>query len=286
MSNLLSCPYCSNPFLLSNDRCPHCGEFWGFGNVRAAEEKAEQQALLRRYDKAKKEAVGRGAGLAVDEFEAEITAKSIAVIARPASEVQRLATSDNEVYATYYQLIEARVKIPKGEKWDVLRAVADSALFPNYKENIRFAVLCFGGDGLANYGECSLRLRTFMIQRRASVFEENSVLFMAHQNIKMSRADNLPKGYRAVWDERGKLCVAKLAGKIQPTTLASEYEGILMTPGATSAEDDFVEVHIWGPLTARTIEEVKISPSLKSKQRNTILKAVKHKLSLLGVKVS
>jgi hypothetical protein len=286
MSNPLTCGYCSNTFPLSCDRCPHCGEPGIFSNVRAAEEKAEQQALLKRYDKAIKEALARGADSVVNAFEVEITAKAVAVIARSANEVQRLATSDNEVYATFYQLTEARVKVPKGEKWDALRAVADSALFPNYKEHIRFAVLCFSGTGLSNYGECSLVLRTVMIERRASVFEENSVMFMAHKNIRMGKADNLPKGYRAVWDERGRLCVAKLANKIQASTQVSEYEDILMTQGATSEDDDFVEVHIWGPMTARTIAEAKISPSLKPKHRNTILKAVKHKLSLLGVRVS
>src|SRR5688572_25073357 len=198
MSNLLTCGHCSNTFLLSCDRCPHCGEPGVFSNVRAAEEKAEQQALHKRYDKAKREALSRGADSAVNDFEVEIRTKSVAVIARSANEVQRLATSDHEVYATFYQLIESGLKIPKGEKWDVLRAVADSSLFPNYKEHIRFAVLCFSGNGLSKYGDCYLVLRTFMIERLASVFEENYVLFMAHKNIRMGKVDNLPEGYKAV----------------------------------------------------------------------------------------
>ena len=87
MSNLLTCGYCSNTFPLSCDRCPHCGEPGIFSNVRAAEERAEQQALFRRYDKAKKNALNRGADSAVNDFEVEINTKSVAVIARSALEV-------------------------------------------------------------------------------------------------------------------------------------------------------------------------------------------------------
>jgi hypothetical protein len=199
-------------------------------------------------------------------------------------ELQRIAMSDNELYATYYQLIGGGVKIPEGDNWDILRAVADSALFPNYKEHIRFAALSLDGIGLSHYGECSIVLRNNLIAHRASVFEENSVLFMKHRKISMSKADKLPKGYRATWKDRARLCVAKIHKNIDASTKADEYSALLLQQGATSEKDEFVEAHIYGPMTRRTIEHVKISP--RRKKSATILKAMKEKLSKAGVTIS
>jgi hypothetical protein len=70
---------------------------------------------------------------------------SRAIIARSLSEFLRLAMSDHEVYATYYQLVEAEVRIPGGGKWDGLRRLADDTLFPGYKDQIRFGALTLRG---------------------------------------------------------------------------------------------------------------------------------------------
>ena len=89
------------------------------------------------------------------KFESAVS-KARPVICRPLLEMQRLATSDNEIYATYYQLLAAGVRLPKGDKWDVLRAVADDALFPGYKDVLRFGALSLDGFGCLGYGECHL----------------------------------------------------------------------------------------------------------------------------------
>ena len=54
-----------------------------------------------------------------------------------------------------------------------MRVFADDALFPGYKEQIRFAALSLDGKGLSSYGECTLILRDHMIAHRASVLEGN-----------------------------------------------------------------------------------------------------------------
>jgi hypothetical protein len=175
MSISRSCSACGNSFHLSQPHCPHCGRPGLYGNVYAAEIAEEVGALEERYQTAKRDAATRGAKAALNDFETALF-NSQAVIARPVNEVQRLANSDNELYATYYQLQDAPIRLPTGEKWDVLRVIADSALFPNYKEEIRFGALSLDGLGVSNYGECFIVLRTDMIAHRASVFEENSVL--------------------------------------------------------------------------------------------------------------
>jgi hypothetical protein len=124
-----------------------------------------------------------------------------------------------------------------------------------------------------------------MICHRASVFEENSVLFMEHRKIKVSRKTNLPNGYRATWSDRAKLCVAKLAGKIDSATVSDKYSGLLIKQGVASEDDEFVEVHIWGPMTVLTMERV-IVTSPKPNQRATIIRAIKAKLGKHKVPVS
>jgi hypothetical protein len=283
MANSRHCDHCGNTFHPSAERCPHCANPGLFPNVFAAQAAGEREALEKRYKAANLEAESRGAGDAVREFEAAM-AGSQAVIARPARELLRLATSDNEIYGTYYDPINAGLRLPAGGKWDILRGVVDSALFPNYKEQIRFAALSLDGLGLSNYGEYSITLRADMIAHRASVFEENSILFMKHHDIKIAEAHKLPEGYRATWNDRGRLCVAKLAMSVDGATSAGKYSGILLRQGATSEQDEFVEVHIWGPLTVRTIEEVRLTHP-KAVNRATI-KTIKAKLAAANVKVS
>ncbi len=70
-----------------------------------------------------------------------------AIIARPLGEVQRLATSDKQIYATYHQLTDAGVRVPEGDKWDVLRSTVGPAIFPDYHQHIRFAALSLGTLG-------------------------------------------------------------------------------------------------------------------------------------------
>jgi hypothetical protein len=249
-----------------------------FPNVRAAEEPAERDALEKRYQNAVANTVSRGCGDVLEDFE-NIIGKTQAVINRSLSEVQRLARSDNEVYATYYQLSESGIKIPDSDKWDSLRRVADDALFPGYRKDIRHGVLSLDGCGVCHYGECSVVLRDSMIAHRASVFEENSVMFMKHHGIKCSDVDNLPRGYRGTWDERGKVCVAKLADKISAGTDSKEYASLLLLDGKIPEEDVFVEVHIWGPITRRTFEKVVVEQPKRKGAPRVILKALNKTLS-------
>jgi hypothetical protein len=239
--------------------------------------------LEQRYTLAHTEATHRGTDDHLKNFERAVE-KSFAVIARSVNELQRLATSDNEIYATYYQLIRAEVRSMSNDKWSRLRAIADEALFPNNKEHIRFAALSLNNFGLTNYGACSIVLRTELIAHRASLFEENSIIFMKRHEIPLSRAFTLPRGYRATWEDRGKLCVAKLYKKIGPHTPVTKYADVLLREGKTTTSDNFVEVHIWGPMTARTIEQVTINEGSK-RARRVIVKALKEKFDKAKIPV-
>jgi hypothetical protein len=250
--------------------------------VRAAEQEDERAALERRYEAAHVTAGTQGAGLVLQAFETAVE-QSTAVVCRYLSEVQRLASGDDQIYAPYYALIRAGVRLPKGEKWDVLRAVTDESLFAGYKEQIRFAALTVDGVGLTNYGDCSLIARTDMIAHRSSVFEENTVLWAIRHKVKIAEAINLPRGYRAPWNGRAKLSVAKLAGEFRSDTPRNAFPNLLLKPGEKSEDDQFIEVHIWGPMTARTFERVLLRRQTTRQAGRVIIKALREKLSQAGV---
>ena len=71
------------------------------------------------------------------------------------------------------------MKIPSSDSWNRLRAIADTILFGEQnKRRIRFAALSLDGVGLENYGDCSMTLKDSIIAHRATVFDENSVIFI------------------------------------------------------------------------------------------------------------
>src|SRR5215204_2199269 len=105
-------------------------------------------------------------------------------------------------------------------------------------------------------------------------------------NNNIKGASDVPKGYRAVWSDRAKLCIAKLSSEIDTTTTTAEYLSILLKQGATSKEDECVEVHIFGPMTIWTIEEVTFKATIKNRAELAKIKGIKEKLRKYGVKVS
>ncbi|HEY0763146.1 MAG TPA: hypothetical protein VGD61_12315 [Pyrinomonadaceae bacterium] len=279
----IPCVSCNNDIPQPAERCPHCARPGIFWNVIAAEDGNERGELLNRYNTAKTDALQRGADKVLVGFERAVTT-SVAVIARSESEVLRLATTTKQLYATYYEQLESNIRLPDGDEWDVVREVTDTVLFPKFKKEMRFGALSIDGVGVRNYGPCSMALRNEMISHRASVFEENSVLFMKHKKIEVSNPV-LPKGFRAAWSDRAMLSVAKLATAIDPNLLPGQYSKRLLKQGASSADDDFIEVHIWGPISVLTMEKVTVTaPS--SGPRETILKAVTSKLLKHNVTVA
>jgi hypothetical protein len=272
-----ACSYCGHPVPLDWSLCPHCARPSLYPNVRAAEQEDERKALAIRHEQAVRDAEARGCGGVVRDFEVAAGA-SAAVLTRPLGEVERLASSDRQLYSTYYQLLEAEVKLPDGDEWEPLRHLADEALFRNFKEKIRFAALALDGVGLPHYGECTLVLREEMIAHRASLLEDNSALLMKRV------AYNLPAGLRATWPDRVFLCVAKLADRFCPETKKAEFASLLMRPRSSPELDEFVEVHIWGPMTRRTFAKVILRrrpgsrPALRS-----VVKALRLRLAGAGV---
>ncbi|HEX7333597.1 MAG TPA: hypothetical protein VF290_18990 [Pyrinomonadaceae bacterium] len=284
MPDSIPCADCKNEIPQPATSCPHCGRPGIFWNVIQANDDGERAELQSRYSAVKADALARGTDGPLQNFEDAI-ASSIAVIARSEVDVHRLANSSRQLYATYYQQLDAGVRLPDGDEWDVVREITDSLLFPKYKEHMRFAALSLDGIGLSNYGSCSIALRDDLIAHRASVVEENSVLFMERHGIKISRNADIPKGFKAIWSERDKLCVAKLARHIDSATTPNKYSSLLLKQGTSPEDDEFVEVHIFGSITVLTMAKITVTIS-HSGPRRTIMKALKAKLAKHGLSIA
>jgi hypothetical protein len=279
------CRACSNEFEMPAERCPHCAEPGIFPNVEATQEQKDLDELDRRLQNALVHAGARGCGALVQDF-AAACAGSQAVISRWIDEIERLARTDKQVYASYYQQRRAQLRQPDGDRWDALREAADQGLFGEHKEHIRFAALSLDGLGVLNYGDWSMILRSPMIERRASTFDENTAVFVDRRGIPASKVAEQARGYRSSWADRAKVCVAKLAGAITSATKTADFAGLLLTqgPAGKSEDDRFVEVHVWGPLTIRTIEKMVLKKTrdtrrLASKAR---LRALEENLKRVG----
>jgi len=263
----MDCPRCGNQIRGNERDCPTCGNDVGFPNVRAAKEYDEKVALAKRYENALQNASGRACSEAVVAFFGALTS-SVAVICRSPSKVKELVSSANELYASFYQLVGAGARRLEGVKMDLQRRIADAIMFPYYEEHIRFATLSLDGVGATVYGDCSIVLKDVAISERATVFEENSVLFCEKRGLGV--ANPLPPGYRATWEDRGLLATAKLEPRLASTTSALEFPTILV--GKTG--QDFVEVHIFGKLDRGSIERI-VARQPKAEADRILLEEIK-----------
>lgn len=172
---------------------PCVREHVGYPNVRAARQPDEATALHDRYQAAEENAKAAGCEKVFRDFEQAVR-RSKAVMCRELSEAQRVLLSDDKMFATFYELVRAGLRVPNADM-DQLRRRADVVLFPYYEEHIHFAALSLNGRGAWGWGICSLTLRDEHIEERATVLEENSVHFW-RKHLKTPDGD-LPPGYRA-----------------------------------------------------------------------------------------
>ena len=280
VSNSRLCQLCGNGFHFSLKECPHCGRPGLYPNVFAANQDAELEVLKQRYNEAIEYAVQNGGEEKIRSFE-DYVLNAKAIIALPHYELSRLVNRDNTIYASFYSQLDGDSRFPEDNDWDDVRSRIDETLFPNYKEQIRFASLVGEGCGLQKYGDCSVVLKEDMISFRASVFEENSVLFCKKIDGNLAIKDDMPKGHRASWDNRALLCVSKLFNKVVSSVDENDFADILVSVDNVTGQDDFIEVHIFGGITIFTAEKVIVMN--RAGMNKAIFKAMKLNLNKKGV---
>lgn len=254
-----------------------CGADAKVPNVRGAEAQEEVDALDERLGRAEQDATARKCLPILNDFRNAVS-KSQAVICRPLGIVSELVSSDNSLFGTFYQAINRDARLPEDNEWDRIRQAVDSLLFPYYFEHIRFGALSIDGTGVTSYGEYSVILKDMAIRDRATVFEENTAMFVKHHQIVPG--NQLPIGYKAVWSGRDKLAGAKLHSFLHPGIKAAEYQSILIN--LSNADPDFIEVHIYGPLHRKAIASV-AGPEPRRKADKVVYRSMLRKLKDIGV---
>jgi len=254
----------------------------GYPNVRAADKPEEIRALEERFRIAEAKAAGRGCASVLADFRGSMLGAE-AVLCRSLSVVQSLISSDNELYASFYDLVGMGARRPEDTPVELRRQLADDILFPHYRDKMRFAALSLNGRGVTRYGECNLALREAHIQDRATVLEENSLYFCSRWDLGV-KSFTMPLGFRAPWNRRDQLAVAKLEPQLQVGMSSDSFAGVLVRAGASSEEDDFVEVHVYGPLHRRSVSRLAIKKPQQKVDR-AILRHIEAALNSIGATV-
>ncbi|MFI5353244.1 MAG: hypothetical protein ACHQZS_09805 [Candidatus Binatales bacterium] len=247
---MVKCPKCSEEVPWNRSSCLLCGTFVSWPNVRAAEQ--DQPALQDRYDHALQDAVRRKVEGEVRLFESAVGA-SRAVINVDLRFLDTFLTSDKPLYSNYFNQVAAETRRAADYEDDRQRRIVEAALFGEYAHQIRYAALSIDGRGLVSYGVYSVGLRDLAIEDRASLLEENSFTFVEKHDAALRPK---PPGYTANWRERGKLAVAKLTGRITSGTRPGDFGRLLLRSDGDRKKDEFIEVHIYGPLYNAAIETI------------------------------
>ncbi|MBC8290569.1 MAG: hypothetical protein H8E37_09650 [Planctomycetes bacterium] len=280
MTENAQCADCPHSFPVSLEECPHCGAK-AFPNVNASRLPREISSLGYRYDRVVADADARGASDRLQRFE-EIVNEADAVMAVDFSVLRKLAESDSVVAATFYDRGEIDLSkgshATAGDEWNAIRPAAETALFfDKPKRRIHFAALSPDSKGLTSYGNCSVTFRRELIQDRTSALIKNMLVFFKEKCEDYWRTERIPAGFRAVWDDRSRLAVTKCGMLVESTSDDDQLRSFLLTRGATSADDDFIELHIYGYISVRTMSKVVLTRPLRGVSKN-ILRAFEFKL--------
>jgi hypothetical protein len=248
----MQCPACNAAFRMHERNCPVCDADVGYPNVRAALAPDEVAALNERGEQASKSCAQRQCAEPLEQFRDHVR-ESRAVLCRSLSQVMTLVSSDNELYASFYSQVSAHTRRPEETVVEQERLVADSLLFPFYKDEIRFAALSIDGEGVTKYGTCSLVLKDAAIRQRATVFEKNSLEFCRER--KLGVGSPVPPGYRASWKDRETLAAAKLHESVERGSDSASFAHMLLN----NETGDFVEVHVFGPIHRGAVEAINMT---------------------------
>ncbi len=282
ISNFEPCNDCGNLVPLDWKTCPHCARPQLFPNVRLASHVTEREILKQRYQAAAADAQTRGCSAQLVEFETACQSSS-AVFRCELLRLQAEIASGTDVYKLFRDIERLRLRYEKStdRDWPALRTKAERDLLGNDEHlgNVHYASISLNGEGVKSYGDTTVKLRENMIAHRSTCVEGNSAdLFAKH--------GNLVKILRSTWDERGKLCVAKAASNVNATSKTDDFPNLILQNRPPSNDDDFVEVIIFGTMTAGTFDSVTIQSAFvgQSSRNAAYWDAVKEKLVTYNVR--
>lgn len=245
---------CGQPVASNVLNCTVCGEPVGFPNVRYADRQVERAGLKVRLASARVSARARGTSEKLEEFGNAVRG-SQTVISRNQTDLETMLRGDGGLMQAYHPAVRAGLRIPAFNAFDPSRETLDSAINPTFFHGLQFGALSLNQRGVPHYGDFAITLREEFTANRTTVFEENPFTFRRnHPEMLLGEADF---GYRATWDTRHELAMAKLEPVLEEDTAHGAFAGILMEQG--EKEDgytDFIECHVYGAISPRTFKHV------------------------------
>jgi hypothetical protein len=224
-----------------------------------------------------------GTKVVLENFEKAVQ-NSKAVLCRSLGVASWLISSDNVLFGTFWLEVDAGTRLPADNEFDRARRAVDATFFPSYEREIRFAALTLDERGPEAYGDCSIVLKDVSVANRASVCEENTLVFCRQH--KVVAGEPPPLGYRATWNERSRLAGAKLHSQLSQGMMDKDFPGILLRQGHRTDDVEFIEVHIYGSLNRESIECMWIAKRvLQVPEEKLLAESIKRKLERVGAKV-
>lgn len=272
-------PECRNQVPWDWAECPVCLSRVKPPNVRwAAAERAE---LLNLYRQAMDDLSRREAEKVAGLLETAVEQQAKAVIAMKLENAIDLFRKDrNSLYQNYHTQVASGSRLAAKLENDLMRRTVDAQIFGGIASKISMAALSLNGRGLQSYGQVFLELKEIVCTERASLLIDNGFEFVrAHPG----GPQGLPPGFRATWQDKGKLAVVKLAVKLQGSTQPAEFSNFLMEATASREHDRFIEVHIYGNWDTQAVACVRGPAGSQDSWEDAQLSQLKNRLENLHI---
>ena len=239
-----SCPKCGTSVSEIERYCTTCRYDLGAPNVRESGSPVERHALKERASEARERARSDKRLPEFKNFSEALKRYSGVVVTLPAAVARNLVFDPRAIYTGYEVPVEAGVRRPASLDHDRHRRAVGGLLFGSYDGKIRYGALSLTHSGLPTYGEICCHLRSVAIQDRTSFLESNSYTFVEEHSLRPGMP--IPPGYRAVWDNRHELALAKLGGLLGKAQGIAAWQDLLVSSdGKDRNKDDFIEAHIY-----------------------------------------
>lgn len=247
------CSECKATLHYAEERCPRCHHAVDPPNRRKAMRVHELEALNTRYASAMAMARSNGLSCIADMFQKRVK-HSRAIINVTITFLSQFISQFDALYSSYNSLTTAKVRKLAQEIHHRMRTEVEAKLFPGYGNKIIYAAVYLDGKGLYSYGAYGMLVHQLVLEKRASVLEENS--FTMIERLKPGPGMDIPPGHRAIWQYRDLLAVAKLTPSMSATLTEEQFTQLLLKCDGDRHTDEFMEVHIFGELDLQCFDGI------------------------------
>jgi len=282
------CPSCKFQYPTDSPHCLRCGlpppGRRGFPNVLLTRRRGERKKLVDRYKQAINESEKAGTLRRVRAFENEVLNEARLITACMHYKFFPLGQRDDGVFPTFQQLFHAELTFAGDDPNNRDRLVAEEAILPGCSERIHFAAVAINDVGIYHYGKYFLIWDLAMVRHRTTLFIANCLTWQKENNLDLEIP--APPGNRSSWEDRALLAVVKCAASIKKRTRSSEFARLLLKNRRRKNEYDvFIEGHIWGPLTRRSLAKVIYTGREDSRAMQLLAEEIADELRAMGIDV-